>query len=297
MVLLALALMALWLRGKGRPSGFALASGASALVAILFVVVSGPIFSAAGVSVSPKAESYGVLLNQMGRVVAYDGDMSDSDREYMAELLPLDQYREAYRPGCVDYLKWDEEFNSAPLDHGFFSHWLSMLVKNPRCYLEAWELETCGFWTVNVPEAFTYEKNIWRGTPRNQDAERMDDLLSRDIHPQNLLRSETAHELLPTDEWSVPIGLINWLLFFFALFLLLVGRGSWVLPLVPSIGIALTLIVASPIWYWPRYGAAEQFLLPFYICLGVMLVRGGASSESPEGGDHLRRRCRKERTS
>lgn len=80
-------------------------------------------------------ESLGIPLNQMARVVALDGDMSDSDRAYMDELLPIEEYRSKYRPCCTDLLKWDANFNGAALDEGFLSHWLSMLVRNPPCVL------------------------------------------------------------------------------------------------------------------------------------------------------------------
>lgn len=47
------------------------------------------------------------------------------------------------------------------------------------------------------------------------------------------------------------------------------GRGKWVLFLVPSLALVGTLVVVSPIWYWPRYGAALQFLIPLYIAIAV----------------------------
>ena len=47
------------------------------------------------------------------------------------------------------------------------------------------------------------------------------------------------------------------------------GRGKWVLFLVPSLALVGTLVVASPIWYWPRYGAALQFLIPLYIAIAA----------------------------
>lgn len=37
--------------------------------------------------------------------------------------------------------------------------------------------------------------------------------------------------------------------------------------LVPSWGHVATLLIASPIWYWPRYAFALQCLVPFYLVL------------------------------
>lgn len=99
------------------------------------LLITGPIYNALGISPNEKVEGLGVPVNQMARVVAYDGDMSESDKEYMSSLLPLEQYQEVYAPTCTDPLKWNAQFNPEPLTDGFWSHWLSMLVKIPSYIL------------------------------------------------------------------------------------------------------------------------------------------------------------------
>lgn len=156
----------LWNRRENR--GVQLATLGATLACVVFVkVLTGPVYTALGVQPSPTVESAGIMLNQMARVAALDGDMSPSDRVYMNELLPLDKYAETYRPVVVDLLKWDDSFNAAPLDDGLFKHWFSMLVRNPRVYFEAWELETFGYWACNVPGLYTYARNVAGGIPRN----------------------------------------------------------------------------------------------------------------------------------
>lgn len=132
-----------------------------------YLVISGPVYSALHVIPTEKVESLGIPLNQMARVAALNGDMSDSDRAYMDSLLPLGQYKDKYSPTCTDKLKWDSEFNSEPLSNNFWSHWISMMLRNPKVYLEAWEMQTCGYWTVNVPAAVQSASNIYGGVPRN----------------------------------------------------------------------------------------------------------------------------------
>ena len=48
------------------------------------LLITGPIYNALGISPNEKVEGLGIPLNQMARVVAYDGDMSESDKEYMS---------------------------------------------------------------------------------------------------------------------------------------------------------------------------------------------------------------------
>lgn len=47
------------------------------------------------------------------------------------------------------------------------------------------------------------------------------------------------------------------------------GAREMVFALVPSLALVGTLVVASPIWHWPRYGAALHFLIPLYIAIAV----------------------------
>lgn len=73
------------------------------------------------------------------------------------------------------------------------------------------------------------------------------------------------------DNQSVPISFILWGLVFLSICLVLRKKSLWLIALLPSLALLGTLIVASPIWYWPRYGAAVQFLIPFYAALVILL--------------------------
>lgn len=119
-------------------------TGLIACVVVLCLVVTGPIYRALGVASSPRVESVGILLNQMARVAALDGDMDESDKEYLNSIVPLDEHKTLYSPTCTDSLKWSTSFDNTALENGFFEHWLSLLVQNPRAYFEAWELRAFG---------------------------------------------------------------------------------------------------------------------------------------------------------
>lgn len=225
-------------------------------------VITVPIYTAAGVSPSEKAESLGVPLAQMARVVAVDGDMSDSDREYMNSLLPLEEYKTVYHPCLIDSLKWNSDFHAKALKEGFFQHYVSMFVRNPGTYVEAWVLQTFGFWTVNVPEVVWFDTNVPCGDPR------YDDQVSKyGISTGNLFGSDDVKSIFPLTGVFVPIGVIFWALLYLGLCAVLLGRKRWLLVLAPSLALVCTLIIASPLWYWPRYAVALQFLLPLWIVL------------------------------
>ena len=254
-------------------------TGSIACTLALCLVVTGPVYRALDVVSSPKVESVGILLNQMARVAALDGDMTESDREYLNSIVPLDEYKTLYSPTCTDNLKWSTSFNSAALEDDFFGHWLSLFIQNPRVYFEAWELQTFGFWTVNQSDVYA-KLNIISGVPHNTIEAYTVYLDTYQINAENKLGHDSLRDVFPQDSRSIPISVIFWSVAFLSICLCLSGRARWVIALVPSLALLGTLIVASPIWYWPRYGAAVQFLIPFYVALVVMRKQDSKPADS-----------------
>lgn len=239
-----------------------------------YLVISGPIYSALHVIPTEKVESLGIPLNQMARVAALNGDMSDSDRTYMDSLLPLEQYKDKYRPTCTDMLKWDPEFNSKPLSNNFWTHWISMLIRNPKVYFEAWEMQTFGYWTINVPAVVQYTTNIQAGVPRNVNLEYG---IGYDITSKNLLSLDSVRNALPLSSYSISGGFVFWILIFACTILILNKKRQWILPILPLLLLYGTLFIASPIWYWPRYIFTAQLALPVVI---VLLHRAVITNEA-----------------
>lgn len=240
------------------------------LALVICLVITGPVYSAIGVVPSEAVESVGIPLAQMVRVAALDGDMTESDRSYMNELLPLDRYKEVYRPSFIDPLKWNEDFNAEHLEDGFWTHWASMLSRNPSIYFEAWELQTFGFWAPNVIGADNLPENFLMGAPYNLMA---DTGASAGVAFRNLLASfgDGVDAAIGLNAWSISGAAVFWLLVFSAVLLVSRGRPRFALPLLPFLLLYGTLFIASPIWYWPRYIVAAQFGLPVVL---VVVARG-----------------------
>ena len=236
---------------------------------VVYFVVTGPVFASMGVVPTESVEALGVPLNQMARVVALDGDMTQSDREYMDKLLPLEKYKDVYTPCCTDSLKWNPEFDGSALSDGFFSHWLSILRRNPRICLDSWILQTFGFWTVNSDPIFRSD-NIGAGVPRI--GTNTSDVNALDLYPQNLTHSDAFENLLEWNSLPIPVGFLFWIFMFVLLELSLCALRPFCLMFLPSAGVLGTLLIASPIWYWARYSAILNFMLPVLVCFLAKII-------------------------
>ena len=221
-----------------------------------------PVYSFLGMS-GRMAEAGGVPLSQMANVVVHDGNMSDSDRDWLNQLMPLDEYEKYYSPRIVDTFKNSESF--AGMDGGVVTHWPSLLVRNPDLFVEAWVLETYGFWTVNRPEIWCYDENVMRGQIWNFPEAHAKWLSDRGIYAANLMGDDGLRNVFSLQCLQLPIGVIFWLVVYLAICLVLSGRKRLVIALVPTFALLGTLFIAVPLFYWPRYALAVQLLIPFYI--------------------------------
>ena len=148
-----------------------------------------------------------------------------------------------------------------------------MLLKNPVAYVEAWELNTFGFWTLNVPEINYADWNLSAGVIRNKlDPQYVQNTFTEyGIEMKNLLGSNSIRRFLPTDEWFIPAGWMFWSCVFLLLCMALSGQWAMLIALVPTFGLLLPLILVTPTCYWIRYAAAAHYLLPVYLWLFTKL--------------------------
>ena len=258
------------------------------IITAVYLIFTGPIYSYLKVTPTEKVESVGIPLNQMARVAALDGDMSKSDRAYLNTLLPIDEYKNLYRPCCTDLLKWNEHFNGEPLNTDLWRHWSSMLVRNPRVYFEAWELQTFGFWAVNVQDKpGIWNWNISWGAIYNAGKYTVPKECHIHFGPYNT--NTTLTHLFPTDEWSIPISWILWVILYLCILFCSKHKFGWLAIIIPSLALLGTLVIASPRCYWPRYGAAVQFLTPVYLLLYYAIASNekGLCSYSKNDSDVL----------
>ena len=209
----------------------------------------------------------------MARVAALDGNMSASDAAYMDALLPLEEYPSTYRPCVVDLLKWDENFDQDYLNNhlsDFIKTYFSLFIKNPVCYIDAWELNTFGYWAVNI-----WELNFDTGNIRKGNLNELDKYKEWGITQTNLLDNGYIDltQIFSIDSSILSLAIINWFIFFIILLMIIMKKTKWGIAIAPSFGLIITLFIATPYAYWQRYGLAEYYLLPFYILLTLFVLK------------------------
>ncbi|WP_188754912.1 DUF6020 family protein [Microbacterium album] len=131
----------------------------SVLAALLAVTIAVSAAEASGVTPAPQAEKLAVPLQQVARAMYTDGEISEDQAAVLEEVLPVERWRELYTPARVDAIKWAPDFDDEYLDAHtgrFLSVWLAMAPTNLGAYVEAWMLETFGFWAPGVKNGYGF---------------------------------------------------------------------------------------------------------------------------------------------
>lgn len=254
--------LAAWLIRR-KPRGFA---AVTAGVICLYLIITGPVYDYLDIW-TDKREANALCIQQLARVAAVGGEMDAEEEAFLDGMLPMELYAEAYRPCCVDLLKWDEHFNSDAFSDDFYRHWFSLMLKNPRLYFEAWELNTFGFWTLNQPEINAKASNLKGGAIRNTLSSGVEEMHELGIEFANLLGDDRLREVFPLDSWFLPIGWTVWMLAFLCVCIALKGQKRLFCGLLPALGLTIPLVIGTPIAYWMRYIVALHYLLPVWLVI------------------------------
>lgn len=153
--------------------------------------------------------------------------MGEKDANLMDGLLPMEKYPETYRPLVVDMLKWDADFSQSYLNSHlkeFFYSYISMMLKNPKVYLEGWELNTFGYWAINYWEFNFDTGNIYKG-----DLDYINRNENFGVSTCNLLENEyfDVKSYIKAEDSMISLAIINWAIIFLAFLSVLKCNYAW----------------------------------------------------------------------
>ncbi len=231
----------------------------SIIIVLVTIVIQGPVFEGMQLNYSTKAESSGVIIQQLANIIVSDGELSQQDIQFVNEIIPIDGMKELYAPFSAYDIKWDETF-SYYIFNSQFEHvllvYMRAIIHNPVQAIYSYALATEGFWDI------TRQLNIGGYVcdymkPTDNGEFRVDQI-----------KKWTGVSL---EEFYKPDYLFSSALFaWMILFSFVIGikeRKSTVLALLPSIGIWITLLVATPVAYMMRYAFCLVLTMPIGIAI------------------------------
>lgn len=214
---------------------------------LLLGAVKGPVFDALGVRPTNFTESLGIPLQQIARVVAEDGEITPEQLETLDAFVSVETVKKNYNPYCVDYIKsevYGADFHHEELERrkgDFFRLWFSLMLKNPKIYVDSYLDSTYGFWYPLSSSHVSY----WQDVHANELG-----LVSSSPSP---LFSRLLG-LFAEKGWQMNIpSLCIYAVLFFAITAWVKKGKRALLPYLPVLLLWLTILAAAPIATSLRY--------------------------------------------
>ncbi len=234
-------------------------------VIIAAFILKHPVLNTFSVTPPDTVESLSIPLQQVARVVADDGVMSDEDRSLLSKIIDVSSIRETYDPDISDPIKnairdfGNQDYLSKNMGR-FGGLYLRGLVHNPMKYIEAWVDSTCGYWNGG------YNYWIWFWDVEDNPYE-----ISRSVASPGMLRVMDEYLWLFYNNRLFQIfgaiGLFVWIMVIAFARCISTSNRTGIIAIMPILAILLSLVVSSPVYAEFRYMYALFAALPILLAI------------------------------
>lgn len=248
------------------------------LVVALFIIVfawamTGPVLELLEVADGEIVEILAVPFQQIARVIATGGTVSEPDMEILEKIFSIEQVKIKYSPEIVDPIKFESmqpKGQAYLLEHmgQFLSLWLRVGLQNPGAYLKAWVELTKGFWNGGY-YFWIYIRTTWYDTTGIGGFEMQN--IGRRLFDALFRYTEKPTVFEPL----YSIGLQVWIILCCGFACLAQKRKQWLIA-VPMV------INAVGLWFITPVYAEFRYAYPFFVTCPVILFTTLFQGDSKE---------------
>lgn len=208
-------------------------------------------------------EAVAIPLQQIARVAAVDGKITEKQRLFLEKLFPVESMKEKYDPRRADNVKWDGGFQREWLDDNrgeFIKIWAGMLKSNLPIYIDAYINQTYGLWTVH---------------PRIAPADIYYTIESEDIHGLHVLPPDWENGLQTLYQQNAKFldtGICIWIVLLLGIIIRINKGNRYALVILPVVIVWLTLMVSVPAMNF-RYVFWYPLALPVILLMAICPLR------------------------
>lgn len=240
----------------------------SIAVIIITLVINGPVQKACGVVPGDYGHNIAIPLQQIGRVVSRNGDISAEELNKLEKINSIQYIKNNYEPYCADnMIQWLVAGDSAYMQAHkgeYLGLWIKAGLKNPVAYLDAFTDQTKGYYTTMMPEQIAYY-----GILPNNDKLEPKPLVGAKIRVKINELCSKLQEVLPVYAIFYSVGACVLLLILGIGIVICRGQYKMLLVYMPYIALILSIIVAAPLVADLRYGYSLMLSMPTLIVMTI----------------------------
>jgi hypothetical protein len=227
-----------------------------------YYTIKGPIYNFYGISKSSSAEYLAIPMQQIGRMVYKDIKLTKKEEKVLNNILNVKIMRDAYDPRWSDGIKFNKNYNRNYIKSHkkeVFDIWFKMVIKHPLTAIEAYSISTLGYWYPNM-QGRAYENSI---AINNWNIETMP-IGSKVIQKYVAIMGDAT---IPIIQFIWSIGMFVWLLLLLIYINIIKKNKKILYVFIPTIGVWITLMLATPVYNEVRYIYCLYTTIPFLIAL------------------------------
>lgn len=236
------------------------------IVLLSYGLLRGPVFTALEIENESFAETMSIPLQQIAQTICDDGEMSDEDAAFLGKLMPLERVKEIYTPGYTDPYKFDEAFHDTFLNENkgeFLKVWARVLPHNLGSYMEAYLIQTAGYWHISETDSLNAYGVIENelGITQNNLIERITHISLEPVIEQLILVCRKAPILC----FLTNMAFMVFLTYYGCICCWRNGKKQYILPVLPLLLLWATIMVATPA------SCKFRYLFPFYLAYPFLI--------------------------
>ena len=238
-------------------------------VVLVIVFIQGPVYKMLGIKKSSLAESLGVPLQQVGYTLKNDGNITEEQKEFLNNIMPLDVWKENYHPCSVDPIKFHADFNKEFFEENkveFLLLWADMLPSNLVKYIKGYCSLTVGYWYMDITNwkcTFGVEDFI-TNVPSTNFIEK---ITGKDYSLAIWDLVEIRLTNMPVVSYLYRIAFPVWLMIFCMCIMFVRKEKKYIIALIPLLVNWGTLMIATPIFCEFRYMYSFHLAIPILFAL------------------------------
>ncbi|MCR5510940.1 MAG: DUF6020 family protein [Lachnospiraceae bacterium] len=233
-------------------------------------IFNGPVKRAYNVEKVEFAHSLTIPLQQIARVVAYNGDISAEDMEMIERVNTAEYLRSEYTPGGSDpTMQWMIFGDSAYVESHkleYLGLWMRLGIHNPHAYVDAYIDQTRGYYTTMQPE----QTEFYGLLPNGDDLYNAPVFLATKRIKINEILFK-LHNFLPVYSMLYsPGACLQLMMLGVALILTAMKkgcRGYALIAYLPMAALTLTVLIAAPLCADLRYAYGLMISFPELIAM------------------------------
>ena len=269
-ILCALIFAIIGLTGKRSSGSF---SGKSARTAIftlasilICLIINGPVKAGLNVQNGDFGHELAIPLQQIGRVVQQNGDISAEERAELAKVNSIEYIVNNYDPGGADnMIQWlvagDSDYVKSNMGY-FLKLYISLGLRNPNAYIMAFMDQTKGYYTTMMPEQIAYY-----GILPNEDKLDNYPLLGARVRIKINEILSKLQDVLPVYAIFYSPGACLLILILLIGIETVRGRKSMLAVFLPQLCLTFTVLIATPLVADLRYAYALMLSMPSLIVM------------------------------